>query len=69
MEDNNFKFKIPKKKERLNAIGNIDKLPKNSLKIVLETGENFHKPIYTQEEGDWLLYNDEEGQTFNQFLK
>ena len=25
--------------------------------------------MYTQEEGDWLLYNDEEGQTFNQFLK
>lgn len=69
MEDNNFKFKIPKKKERLNAIGNIDKLPENSLKTVLETGENFHKPMYSQEEGDWLLYNDEEGQTFNQFLK
>ena len=69
MKKNNFSFNIPNKQVRRGAIGNIDKLPENSLKKILRTAENFHKPIYAQEEGDWLFSQKEYGQTFNQFLK
>ena len=69
MKGNNFTFNIPNKQVRLGAIGSINKLPEESLKKILKTGENFHKPIYAPEEGDWLLSQKEYGQTFNQFLK
>ena len=65
----NFSFKIPNKQVRRGAIGNIDKLPEHSLKKILRTAENFHKPIYAPEEGDWLLSQKEYGQTFKIFLK
>ena len=62
-------FKIPSKTSRLRAIGNISNLPDDdNLKKVLKTAENFHKPIYSPEEDDWLSTQEEEGQTFNKFL-
>ena len=69
MEENNCSFKIPNKQIRLEAIGNIDKLPEDSLKKILRTAENFHKPIYAPEEDDWLFSKEEKGQTFNNFLE
>ena len=62
------KFKIPNKTSRLRAIGNISKLPDDSFKKILKTAENFHNPIYAPEEDDWLSNQEEDGQTFNQFL-
>ena len=47
-------FKIPSKTSRLKAIGNISKLPDDSLKKILKTAENFHNPIYAPEKEDWL---------------
>ena len=69
MKEDNFSFNIPNKQVRLQAIGNIDNLPEDSLKKFLRTAEKFHKPIYSPEEGDWLLEHKECGQTFNQFVK
>ena len=69
MKENNCSFKIPNKQIRLEAIGNIDKLPEDSLKQILRTAENFHKPIYAPEEDDWLFSQKEDGQTFENFLK
>ena len=68
MENNDSKFKIPSKASRIRAIGNISKLPDDSLKKVLKTAENFHNPIYVPEEDDWLSTQKEDGQTFNKFL-
>ena len=69
MKRKNYTFKIPNKQRRLGAIGNLEKLPDNSLKKILMTAESFHKPIYPPEEDDWLFSQEEYGQTFNQFLK
>ena len=69
MKGNNFNFKIPNKQVRRGAIGSIDKLPEDSLKKILRTAENFHKPIYALENDDWVLSQKEYGQTFNNFLK
>ena len=68
MENNDFKFKIPSKTSRIRAMGNISKLPDDSLKKVLKTAENFHDPIYAPDEHDWLSSQKEDGQTFNKFL-
>jgi archaemetzincin len=68
MEKKKNKFKKPNKTSRLKAIGDISILPNNSLKKILKTAEEFHKPIYTPEEEDWLSCEEEDGQTFDQFL-
>lgn len=68
MKNKNSTFKIPSKTSRLRAIGNISKLPDDSLKAILKTAENFHNPIYPPEKDDWLSEQEEDGQTFNQFL-
>ena len=54
MSSKKFTFKIPSKTSRLKAIGNISKLPDDSLKKILKTAENFHNPIYAPEKEDWL---------------
>ena len=54
MENKISTFKIPSKTSRIRAMGNISKLPDNSLKKVLKTAENFHNPIYVPDEDDWL---------------
>ena len=61
-------FKIPSKTSLLRTIGNISKLPDDSLKKILKTAEDFHNPIYAPEKDDWLSEQEEDGQTFNQFL-
>ena len=68
MESKKIKFKKPNKTSRLKAIGDISDLPNDSLKKILKTAENFHSPIYTPDEDDWLSTQEEDGQTFNQFL-
>ena len=68
MKENNCSFEIPDKQIRGQAIGNIDKLPDDSLKKILRTAENFHMPIYAPEEDDWLFSQKENGQTFDNFL-
>jgi len=62
------KFKKPNKNSRLKAIGDISDLPNDSLQKILKTAENFHSPIYTPDEEDWLACEEEDGQTFAQFL-
>ena len=57
------------KNNRINAIGPITNLPeKSSLKKILETAETFHKPMPPPQEGEWLYYHKENGQTFSQFM-
>ena len=68
MENKISTFKIPSKTSLLRAIGNISKLPDDSLKKILKTVEDFHNPIYAPEKDDWLSEQEEDGQTFNQFL-
>ena len=68
MKDKISSFKIPNKNSRLRAIGDISKMPDDSLKKILKTAENFHNPIYSPEKDDWLATQEEDGQTFNQFL-
>ena len=68
MEYNYSKFKVPDKNARLRAIGQISNLPENSLKKILSTAENYHIPVSTPKEGDWLYSQKECGQTFSQFL-
>ena len=68
MENKISTFKIPSKTSLLRAIGNISKLPDDSLKKILKTAEDFHNPIYAPEKDDWLSEQEEDGQTFNQFL-
>ena len=62
------KFKVPDKSTRLKAIGQITNLPENSLKKILTTADNYHNPVSTPKEGDWLYSQSESGQTFSQFL-
>ena len=61
-------FKVPDKNTRLQAIGQISKMPENSLKKILRTADNYHSPVSDPEEGDWLYSHSESGQTFSQFL-
>ena len=68
MEYNYSKFKVPDKNTRLRAIGQISNLPENSLKKILSTADNYHTPVSTPKEGDWLYSQKECGQTFSQFL-
>lgn len=68
MYSNYSNFKVPDKNARMNAIGQISNLPENSLKKILRTAENFHKPISNPQEGDWLSSQNESGQTFSIFL-
>ena len=67
MEDNP-KFKVPDKNTRIEAIGPITDLPENTLKKILSSADNYHKPISTPSEDDWLFFKSESGQTFSQFL-
>ena len=67
MEDNP-NFKVPDKNTRIEAIGPITNLPENTLKKILSSADNYHKPIPIPNEGDWLYSYNEKGQTFSQFL-
>jgi len=40
----------------------------NLLKKILSTADNYHTPVSTPKEGDWLYSQKECGQTFSQFL-
>ena len=62
------KFKVPDKKKRIEAIGPISNLPENTLKKILSSADNYHNPVSTPSENDWLHNQSENGQTFSQFL-
>ena len=69
MERYHSKFKVPDKNVRLRAIGQITNLPDNSLKKILSTADNYHSPVSTPKEGDWLYFQSESGQTFPSFYQ
>ena len=62
------KFKVPDKNERIDAIGPISDLPENTLKKILSSADNYHNPVPTPSKDDWLSEHSEKGQTFSQFL-
>ena len=68
MKDYYGAFKVPDKKTRLQAIGQISNMPENSLKKILQTADYYHKPVAEPQESDWLYSHGESGQTFSQFL-
>ena len=51
MEDNP-KYNVPDKNTRIEAIGPITDLPENTLKKILSSADNYHKPISTPSEDD-----------------
>ena len=61
-------FKVPNKKERLNAIGPLTNSKSKSLTKILSTADDYHSPISPPENGDWLSSQKERGQTFSQFM-
>ncbi len=62
------KFKVPDKITRIEAIGSLSNLPDNNLKKNFIIADNYHKPISTSSESDWLYSYSESGQIFSQFL-
>jgi archaemetzincin len=62
-----WSFTVPKKEDRKKAVGSLFHLSPD-LKVAFEPGEDF-QPIPKPGGFDWLATHEEEGQTFDQFLK